>query len=198
MLTTEEKKYDLSNYITEQSAITEKMRGILLEWITDLHYKFKMFPQTLYIVAMIIDKYLSKREATKENLQLIGTAAFFIAAKYEETYQVPEVDDLVHFSAKAFSKEEIIEMEADIIKTLDFDLIFDTSYKFFEPLATISKMDPKNFHLAQYVLELAMLDTKFLTYKPSMLASSAIYLVNKIRKRSEAWPDILVAATDYE
>ena len=58
------------------------MRGILIDWIVDLHYKFKMFPQTLYIVVMIIDKYISKREATKENLQLIGTAAFFIAAKY--------------------------------------------------------------------------------------------------------------------
>ena len=89
-------------------------------------------------------------------------------------------------------------MEADIIKTLEFNLIFDTSFKFFEPLATISGLDPKNFHLAQYVLELALLEPKFLTYKPSILASSAIYLVHKIRKRSEAWPDILMAATGYE
>lgn len=73
----------------------------------------------------------------------------------------------------------------------------DTSFTFFEPLAKISEMDPKNFHLAQYVLQLAMLDTKFLNYKPSILASSAIYLINRIRKRSTAWPDILIAATNY-
>ena len=180
-----------------QSIITEKMRGILIEWMADLHYKFKMFPETLFKIAMILDKYLSKKQATKENLQLVGTAAFFIAAKYEETYQVPEVADLVHFSANAFTKGQIIEMEAEIIELLNFDLVMDTSFTFFEPLAKISGMDPKNFHLAQYVLELAMLDTKFLSYKPSILASSAIYLINKIRKRSTAWPDILLAATNY-
>lgn len=43
-------------------------------------------------------------------------------------------------------------MEADIIQALDFDLVMDTAYTFFEPLAKISSMDPKNFHLAQYVL----------------------------------------------
>jgi hypothetical protein len=58
------------------------MRGILLDWLIDLHHKFTMFPQTLYIMVMIIDKYLSKKTATKENLQLVGTAALFIAAKY--------------------------------------------------------------------------------------------------------------------
>lgn len=72
-----------------------------------------------------------------------------------------------------------------------------TSYRFFEAFAKISGMDMKNFYLAQYVLELAMLDVKFLEYKPSLLGSAAIYLINKIRKRSESWPDLLIAATAY-
>jgi len=82
MLQQESKNYNLTNYMELQTEINEKMRGILLEWIVELHYKFKMFPETLYTVTMIIDKYLSKRVAKKENLQLIGTAAFYIAAKY--------------------------------------------------------------------------------------------------------------------
>lgn len=107
------------------------MRGILLDWLIDLHLKFKMFPQTLYATSTIIDLYLSKREATKENLQLIGTAALYIAAKYEETYQVPDLEDLVHFSAKAFTREQIVKMEAEIIEALDFNLIMETSWRFF-------------------------------------------------------------------
>lgn len=59
------------------------MRGILLDWLVDIHFKFKMFPQTLYIVVAILDKYLSVRCIGKDKLQLIGAAAFFIAAKYE-------------------------------------------------------------------------------------------------------------------
>lgn len=65
------------------------MRGILLDWLYDLHHKFKMFPETLYTVTMIVDRFLSQKEIAKDQLQLVGTAAFFIAAKYEETYQVP-------------------------------------------------------------------------------------------------------------
>ena len=42
-----------------------------------------MFPQTLFAMVMIVDKYISKKGANKANLQLIGTASLFIAAKYE-------------------------------------------------------------------------------------------------------------------
>jgi len=58
-------------------------------------------------------------------------------------------------------------------------------------------MEQKNFHLAQYVLEMSLLDTKFLEFKPSLMASSAIYLINKIRKRSESWPNSLENLTSY-
>ena len=89
MLKQEKDGYCLTNYIESQTSLNEKMRGILLDWIFDLHYKFKMFPETLYSVVNIIDRYLSCTEVKKDQLQLAGTAAFFIAAKYEETYQVP-------------------------------------------------------------------------------------------------------------
>lgn len=63
--------------------ISEKMRGVLLDWIVELHHKYKMFPQTLYATIMIIDTYLAKKVIKKENLQLLGATAFFAAAKYE-------------------------------------------------------------------------------------------------------------------
>jgi hypothetical protein len=41
------------------------------------------------------------------------------------------------------------------------------------------------------------MDMNFLKYKPSLLASAAIYLVNKIRRIDNIWPDILVGLTGY-
>lgn len=35
-------------------------------------------------------------------------------------------------------------------------------------------------------------------YKPSLLAASSIYLVNKIKRSDVAWPDVLMAASGYE
>lgn len=78
-----------ANCLTRQNEVTESMRAILLDWIVDIHLKFKMFPQTLFIVAAIVDRYLSVKMVRKEELQLLGSAALLVAAKYEETYQVP-------------------------------------------------------------------------------------------------------------
>ena len=86
------------------------MRAILIDWLIDLHLRFKMFPQTLFTVVMIIDKYLMKKQMGKESLQLLGATAFFIAAKYEETYNVPEIKELVHLSANAFTKSDVLRL----------------------------------------------------------------------------------------
>jgi hypothetical protein len=53
-------------------------------------------------------------------------------------------------------------MEGEIVHALGFQLIIDSSFKFFEPLAKIIGLESKNYHLAQYVLELSMLQSKFL------------------------------------
>jgi transcription initiation factor TFIIIB Brf1 subunit/transcription initiation factor TFIIB len=89
---------------------------------------------------------------------------------------------LVHLSANAFTKKDILKLEADIVNELNFNLIMDNTLKFMQPFVKIIKMSYKNMHLTQYILELALLDMTFLSFKPSLLAASAIYLVNKIRK----------------
>lgn len=52
--------------LSRQSEVTESMRAILMDWIVDIHLKFKMFPQTLFIVAAIIDRYLAAKLVRKE------------------------------------------------------------------------------------------------------------------------------------
>ena len=80
----------LGNYLSGQTELTEVMRATVLDWLVEVHLKFKMFPQTWYIVVALIDQYLSKKPVSKHRLQLVATAALFTAAKYEETYRVLE------------------------------------------------------------------------------------------------------------
>lgn len=77
-----EAESEMVNPMARQEEVTETMRTILLDWIVDIHLKFKMFPQTLFIVVAIIDKYLTMRNVRKVELQLVGSAALLIAAKY--------------------------------------------------------------------------------------------------------------------
>lgn len=58
-----------------------------------------------------------------------------MAAKFEETYQVPQMKHLVAACAHQYTKEQILKMEAEIVKCLGFELITDSAFKFYEPLA---------------------------------------------------------------
>jgi hypothetical protein len=136
------------------------MRMILLDWLVDVHLKLRFFPQTIFITMNLIDRYLAKREVGRSKLQLLGATCMFIAAKYEETYEVPEVNDLVNLCAKAFNKKDFLEMEATVLKALDFDLIVDSMYKFYEPFAKLQNLDNKSFSLGRLILELSLFDLK--------------------------------------
>merc|ERR1719183_2744469 len=91
-----EAKYAVnSSYMTNQTDINARMRAILLDWLVEVHLKFKLVPQTLYLTVQLIDRYLSVKEVKRPKLQLIGVSCLLIASKYEEIYP-PELRDLVY------------------------------------------------------------------------------------------------------
>ena len=66
------------------------MRAILVDWILEVHHKFELMPETLYLTMYIIDQYLSLQPVLRRELQLVGVSAMLIACKYEEIW-APEV-----------------------------------------------------------------------------------------------------------
>jgi cyclin B len=47
-------------YISKiQTEIRDTSRGFLVEWIIDVHRKFRLNAETLYVTINIIDRYLS-------------------------------------------------------------------------------------------------------------------------------------------
>jgi len=173
-----------------QTDINEKMRAILIDWLVDVHLKFKLLPETLFITVNIIDRYLSQVPIPRQKLQLVGVSAMLISTKYEEIYP-PEVKDFEYVTDRAYNRQEILEMEGKIIAQLNFNLTTTSPYRFLERYAKVAGFDEKNFNLARYLLELALVDYKMIKYLPSNLACSAIYLVNKIHKR-EGWSDVMI------
>jgi len=49
-----------------QHDITEKMRAYLVDWLSELHLKFKLWNETLYVCVGIIDKYIMKQPEIKK------------------------------------------------------------------------------------------------------------------------------------
>jgi hypothetical protein len=84
-----------------QKEIKDTSRAFLVEWIIDVHRKFKLMPETLYVTINIIDRYLSIMEIKKNHLHLLGVTALLIATKYEEIYP-PELKELLNMSENKF------------------------------------------------------------------------------------------------
>jgi G2/mitotic-specific cyclin-B, other len=44
------------------------MRAILIDWIIEVHLKFKLLPETLFITVSLIDRYLERVQVMRHNL----------------------------------------------------------------------------------------------------------------------------------
>src|SRR6056300_1755735 len=104
-----------------QSDINCKMRAILIDWLVEVHLKFKLMPETLFLTTNLIDRYLELKAVTRKNLQLVGVTAMLIASKYEEIW-APEVRDFVYISDRAYTREQILACEKGLLNELAFEL----------------------------------------------------------------------------
>lgn len=71
-----------------QPDINPKMRSILIDWLIEVHRKFELTPETLYLTINIVDRYLSVKTIPRKELQLVGISAMLLASKYEEIWAI--------------------------------------------------------------------------------------------------------------
>jgi cyclin B len=172
---------NISGYMNTQNDINEKMRAILIDWIIDVHYKFKLTPETLFLTVNLIDKYLSLQIVKRDLLQLIGVSALLIACKYEEIYS-PELRDFEYITDKAYKKEEIVKLEIEMLKLFNFEITVPSSFRFYEIITTRLHFTKSDFNLGRYFLEAFLIDYRYLKYQPSQIACSAAFLVMNMNK----------------
>jgi len=184
------------NYMSFQPSINYKMRAILIDWLISVHLKFRMMPETLYLTVNIIDRYLEKKAVEKKVLQLVGVSALLVAAKYEEIYP-PRLRDLIYITDKAYSKQQILKMESDILKALAFNVTVPSSWRFLERFSRLAELDERGFSLGRYLCELALVEYHMLRHKPSCVAAAAVYISLKLFKAKNPWPNHLVDHSKY-
>ena len=178
LLNNEEKYLVNPEYMKYQSDINHKMRAILIDWLIDVHLKYKLVPQTIYIAVNLLDRYLSKNDTDRTKLQLVGVTAMFIACKYEEIYP-PDLKDFVYITDGAYVKSDVLHLEHKMLKSLNFDITFPTQWSIFEIYKKKLDLNEKCFKLAWFLMELCLINIKSLKFKMSVLAASAIIIALK-------------------
>lgn len=184
------------NYMSTQPYINDRMRTILVDWLIEVHLKFKMVPETLYLTVNIIDRYLAQKQVRRSKLQLVGVSALLAASKYEEIYP-PELRDLVYITDRAYNKQEILAMENDIVNTLCWNMTVPTVHSFLCRFLKAAHADRTMVQLACYVAERTLQEQSMIKYLPSTVAACAVYIARTSLKR-HPWSPTLVQYTKLD
>lgn len=162
-------------YMNEQKDINAKMRAILVDWLVEVHMKFRLVPETLYLCVNIIDRYCNLVTVARSKLQLVGVTALLIACKYEEIYP-PEVRDCVYITDRAYQRQEVLDMEHDMLQRLRFKITVPTAYPFLLRFLSMTKASPLTRFAAHYYMERTLQEHDLLYYRPSFVSASAVIL----------------------
>jgi cyclin B len=184
LLNEEKELKNLFGYMENQPDINEKMRAMLIDWIIDVHFKFKLKSDTLFLTVWLIDRYLSEKQMKRGRLQLLGVTSMLISCKYEEIYS-PEVFDFVYITESSYEKKDIINLEFEMLKMLEFNVTIPTSNNFYEIISSLLNFNTQEFYLGKYLLEMFLLDYRSLKYKPSEIANTVCYIIFKYRNNND-------------
>lgn len=171
-------------YMAHQDDLEWKTRGILVDWLVEVHTRFHLLPETLFLAISVIDRFLSEKVVQLDRLQLVGITAMFIAAKYEEVLS-PHVANFKHVADDGFSEAEILSAERFVLSTLNYDLSYPNPMNFLRRISKADNYDIQSRTIGKYLMEISLLDHRFMAYRPSHVAAAAMYLARLILDRGE-------------
>ncbi|XP_064013582.1 G2/mitotic-specific cyclin-B2 [Pogoniulus pusillus] len=174
-----ELKQSVCPHYLDGKTINGRMRAILVDWLVQVHSRFQLLQETLYMCVALMDRFLQNHPVPRKRLQLVGVTALLIASKYEEIL-APDVADVVYITDNAYTCDEVREMEMMILRGLNFDLGRPLPIHFLRRASKAGEADAKEHTLAKYLMELTLIDYDMVHIHPSETAAAALCLSQKI------------------
>ncbi|KAG5919386.1 hypothetical protein E4U53_003997, partial [Claviceps sorghi] len=172
------------HYMEMQTEIQWTMRSVLMDWLVQVHNRFSLLPETLFLTVNYIDRFLSCKIVSIGKLQLVGATAILVASKYEEI-NCPSLDEIVYMVDGGYTTEEILKAERFMLSMLSFELGWPGPMSFLRRVSKADDYDLDTRTLAKYFLELTIMDERFVASPPSLLAAGAHCLSRLILKKGE-------------
>jgi hypothetical protein len=168
----------------QKNHITNEMRTKLIDWLSQVHNRYRLRDETLFLCVNILDRFLSMKAVSRSKLQLVGVAALMIASKYEDIY-CPSTKNYVEICANTYSTEEILRMEILILSTLKFNITIASPLAFIEKY--LNNANSKTRNIAFYLANTSILDSSMLVYKPSIIAASCVHIGSLMSSVISPW-----------
>jgi hypothetical protein len=172
----------------QQPEIKWHMRPCLVDFLVEIHFTFRLRPETLYLTLNIIDRYVSRRIVFIKHYQLVGCAALWIAAKFEDAKErVPTVQELAQICRDTYDESAFIQMEGHVLSTIQWTLGHPTAEAWLRVMCCGPCVEePKVQHVARFLMEITLFYREFVKHTPSSIALGALtlarYLCGKGRR----------------
>jgi hypothetical protein len=173
-----------ADYMEKQVELKWQMRTVLMDWIIEVHSKFRLLPETLFIATNLIDRFLSHRVVSVEKIQLVGITALFVASKYEEV-MCPSIMHFLNMADGGYDVNEMLKAERYLLQTLDFDMSYPNPLHFLRRISKADGYDIQTRTVSKYLIEIGCMESRLLQFTPSMLAASAMYLARLCLERGD-------------
>ena len=173
-----------AHYMDLQSEIQWSMRSVLMDWLIQVHHRFALLPETLFLCVNYIDRFLSCKIVSLGKLQLVGATAIFVAAKYEEI-NCPSVQEIVYMVDGGYSVDEILKAERFMLTMLQFELGWPGPMSFLRRISKADDYDLETRTLAKYFLEVTIMDERFVGSPPSYVAAGAHCFARLMLKKGD-------------
>ncbi|EXJ84539.1 hypothetical protein A1O3_05208 [Capronia epimyces CBS 606.96] len=175
------------HYMENQHEIQWSMRSVLMDWLVQVHLRFNLLPETLFLCVNYIDRFLSCKVVSLGKLQLVGATAIFIAAKYEEI-NCPSVQEIVYMVDGGYSMDEILKAERFMLTMLQFELGWPGPMSFLRRISKADDYDLETRTLAKYFLEVTLMDERFIGSPPSFTAAASHCLARTMLRKGTWTP----------
>lgn len=180
-----------------QQDITEKMRMILVDWLVEVHCHFCLMHETLFVAVKIMDRFIQKVQVKRGDLQLVGITALWIASKYFQV-EVVQLNKFIAITAHAYNYQQFVKMEFEIMNTLNWKLKMATPLSFLRLFLKCCKCSNTEYYISYMVLDISLLDQRYINFQHSLLACAAVVLAKMLTKSNELWCERAKRISGYE
>ncbi|KAJ6519527.1 cyclin [Mycena sanguinolenta] len=189
-------RYTMSSMqsMDQQPEIRWHMRPCLVDFLVEIHFTFRLRPETLYLTLNIVDRYVSRRIVYIKHYQLVGCAALWIAAKFEDAKErVPTVHDLAAICRDTYDESAFIQMEGHVLSTIQWTLGHPTAEAWLRLMCVVGPCveDAKVQHVARFLMEITLFHREFVRFSPSSIAFAALTLARFLcgRPHRRTWEE---------
>ncbi|PVH68925.1 hypothetical protein DL98DRAFT_627442 [Cadophora sp. DSE1049] len=186
------------NYMSTKQRDTHlnwQMRSRLILWLVEVHSRFRLREETLFLAINYIDRFLSLKEVFSNRLQLVTIVALSIAIKYEDRQGI-SMKSLQKLCGDSYAAEDFFEVEIYMLARLRYRLGWPGPLIFLRRINEIDEMEPRAGIMAKYLLEAVLPDKSFVAERPSMTAAAAYCLARCMLAIGE-WTPLHVRISEY-